>query len=171
MHHIHLAPSVQRKHMYGTVYLYMNMTKPSEQLILTWSEQDASVKEKAAFFYIEPDQECFPQMKLQRVRMNEEQNTDFWHNYQFLIRGLREISENGQIQENWQEVYDWFYSNPEYKGRPGSWWRLLSIIIHGDPLSQAAVKAIYGGQLTGGVTMLENMQPVLMHIFFLTGFI
>ena len=25
--------------------------------------------------------------------MNEEQNTDFWHNYQFLIRGLREISD------------------------------------------------------------------------------
>lgn len=26
----------------------------------------------------------------------------------------------------------------------------------GDPLSQAAVKAVYGGQLTGGVTMLEK---------------
>lgn len=98
----------------------------------------------------------FPQMKLQRVRMNEEQNTDFWHNYQFLIRGLREISENGQIQENWQEVYDWFYSNPEYKEKTRQLVEAAFYHYTGDPLSQAAVKAVYGGQLTGGVTMLEK---------------
>lgn len=37
----------------------------------------------------------------------------------------------------------------------------------GDPLSQAAVKAVYGGQLTGGVTMLEKYAAVLSTFSFL----
>lgn len=156
MHHIHLAPSVRENTCTEQFYLYMNMTKPSEQLILTWSEQDASGKEKRPSSILNRIKNVFPQMKLQRVRMNEEQNTDFWHNYQFLIRGLREISENGQIQENWQEVYDWFYSNPEYKEKTRQLVEAAFYHYTGDPLSQAAVKAVYGGQLTGGVTMLEK---------------
>lgn len=85
MHHIHLAPSVRENTCTEQFYLYMNMTKPSEQLILTWSEQDASGKEKRPSSILNRIKNVFPQMKLQRVRMNEEQNTDFWHNYQFLI--------------------------------------------------------------------------------------
>ena len=46
LHHIHLAPTAKENTCTEQYYLYMNMTKPSEKLILTCSEQDAAGKEK-----------------------------------------------------------------------------------------------------------------------------
>ena len=40
--------------------------------------------------------------------------------------------------------------------RPDSWWKQHFTGIGDEQLSQAAVRAVYGGQLTGGVTMLEK---------------
>ena len=131
IHHIHLAPSVRENTCTEQFYLYMNMTKPSEQLILTWSEQDASGKEKRPSSILNRIKNVFPQMKLQRVRMNEEQNTDFWHNYQFLIRGLREISETDRFRKTGRRFMTGFTAIRSIRRRPGSWWRLLSIIIRG----------------------------------------
>lgn len=71
--------------MYGTVLPLYEYDQTVGTVVLTWSEQDASGKEKRPSSILNRIKNVFPQMKLQRVRMNEEQNTDFWHNYQFLI--------------------------------------------------------------------------------------
>lgn len=156
IHHIHLAPTARENTCTEQFYLYMNMTKPSEQLILTCSEQDAAGKEKRPSSILDRIKAVFPKLMLQRISSEQEEYEDLLHSYQFLIWGLREISENGQVPEKWQDIYDWFYSSPEYEAKTRQLVEAAFYKYTGEPLSKAAVQAVYGGQLTGGVTMLEK---------------
>lgn len=156
VHHIHLAPTARENTCTEQFYLYMNMTKPSDKLILTCSEQDASGKEKRPSSIIGRIQSVFPNLKLEKIQMGRENTADLLHSYRFLIDGLREISENGQIPEQWKRVYHWFFMQPEYEEKVRQLVEAAFYKYEGEPLSKAAVWAVYGGQLTGGVTMLEK---------------
>lgn len=156
LHHIHLAPTAKENTCTEQYYLYMNMTKPSEKLILTCSEQDAAGKENRPSSIFDRIKAVFPKLVLERVHQTDTEKGDLIHSYQYMIRGLREISENGQIPEDWLDVYDWFMSRPEYAEKTRQLVEAAFYRHWDEQLSQAAVRAVYGGQLTGGVTMLEK---------------
>lgn len=156
MHHIHLAPTARENTCTEQYYLYMNMTKPSEKLILTCSEQDAAGKEKRPSSIFDRINAVFPKVLPKRIRPEETVSKDFLHSYQAMIAGLRAISEEGQAPEGWLDIYDWFYSQPDYEKQTEQLVEAAFYRHWDEQLSRAAVEAVYGGKLTGGVTMLEK---------------
>ena len=156
MHHIHLAPTARENTCTEQYYLYMNMTKPSEKLILTCSEQDAAGKEKRPSSIFDRINAVFPKILPKRIRPEETVSKDFLHSYQAMITGLRAISEEGQAPEGWLDIYDWFYSQPDYEKQTEQLVEAAFYRHWDEQLSRAAVEAVYGGKLTGGVTMLEK---------------
>ncbi len=142
LHHIHLAPTAKENTCTEQYYLYMNMTKPSEKLILTCSEQDAAGKEKRPSSIFDRIKAVFPKLVLERVHQTDTEKGDLIHSYQYMIRGLREISENGQIPEDWLDVYDWFMSRPEYAEKTRQLVEAAFYRHWDEQLSQAAVRAV-----------------------------
>ena len=157
-HQMKLAPTARENTCTEQFYLYANMTKPSEKLILTCSSQDPSGKEQRISSIFDRIRQIFPKLTVRRIFREKGQleYPDVNHAYQYLIEGLRDISEDGHIPEEWIDVYDWFYGSPQYREQTV---RLVEAAFYrhwDERLSRAAVRAVYGGQLTGGVTMLEK---------------
>ena len=57
----------------------MNMTKPSEKLILTCSEQDAAGKEKRPSSIFDRIKAVFPKLVLERVHQTDTEKGDLIH--------------------------------------------------------------------------------------------
>ncbi|MGN0204109.1 MAG: helicase-exonuclease AddAB subunit AddB [Coprococcus sp.] len=157
-HEMKLAPTARENTCTEQFYLYANMTKPSEKLILTCSSQDLSGKEQRISSIFDRIRQIFPKLAVQRIFREKGQleYPDVNHAYQYLIEGLRDVSEGEKVSEEWIHVYDWFYGQQQYREQTK---RLVEAAFYrhwDERLSQAAVKAVYGGQLTGGVTMLEK---------------
>ncbi len=157
-HQMKLAPTARENTCTEQFYLYANMTKPSEKLILTCSSQDPSGKEQRISPILDRIRKIFPQLTVRHIFREKGQleYPDVNHAYQYLIEGLRDVSEGGHVRDEWIDVYDWFHENPQHREQTN---RLVEAAFYrhwDERLSQAAVRAVYGGQLTGGVTMLEK---------------
>lgn len=156
MHHIQLAPTARENTCTEQFYLYMNMTKPSEQLILTCSEQDAEGKEKRPSSIFQRLYAVFPKLSLERQQSEVSKPKDVLHSYQLMIQGLRTLSETGKMTDGWLDIFDWFCHQPDYQQQTRQLVDAAFYRRWKEQLSRAAVEAVYGGKLTGGVTMLEK---------------
>ncbi len=153
-----LAPTARENTCTEQFYLYASMTKPSDRLILSYASQDASGHEQRPSVILDQVRRVFPKLHAETVMAKDEEmaGNDIHQGYASMIRGLRSIGENKQPGDMWRTVYDWFYQHPAYHGQTG---RLVEAAFYNyqrEILSGAAVKAVYGNQLTGGVTMLEK---------------
>lgn len=156
--HMKLAPTARENTCTEQFYLYANMTKPSKRLILTCSAQDPAGKEQRISSIFDGIRKIFPGLEMKRI-LPERDHLDYPdvnHGYQYLIQGLRDISEGGQVSGEWLDVYDWFYRHKRYREQTGKLVEAAFYRHWDEQLSQAAVDAVYGGRLTGGVTMLEK---------------
>lgn len=157
-HQLKLAPTAKENTCTEQFYLYASMTKPSDKLILSYSAQDAAGHEQRPSSILEQVRKVFPALEAKMVLAEDAALTfpDVHQGYQYMIRGLRSIGENGQPDDSWRTVYDWFYRHPEYKAQTSELVEAAFYSHEDEVLSKAAVKAVYGDQLTGGVTMLEK---------------
>lgn len=157
-HEMKLAPTAREDTCTEQFYLYASMTKPSEKLILTCSAQDASGKEQRISSMMDRICRIFPKLEVKRILPEDGRivYTDVNHGYQYLIQGLRNISESGELADEWMDLYDWFYGHPDYHDQTIKLVEAAFYQHWNEKLSQAAVSAVYGGQLAGGVTMLEK---------------
>lgn len=153
-----LAPTARENTCTEYFYLYASMTKPSDKLILSWSAQDASGHELRPSAVLDDIRKVFPKMHICRM-MQEHMlaaRPDVHQGYQYMLQGLRGIVENGQADEIWYAVYDWFHHHCAYRDRTAQLVDAAFYQHDNEILSRAALQAVYGGQLTGGVTMLEK---------------
>lgn len=149
---ITLAPGTREQAFIQKFYLYLNMTKPSHQLCLTYSRVDSEGKALRPSYLIRTILRMFPDMKVQEMG-DLEQILDlstpkaareyFLTNkrspqWLALAKCFME-SEDEQIRENSKAILDAFYY--EY---------------HHDPISHVVAEAIYGKNIEGSVTRLES---------------
>ena len=149
---ITLAPGTREQAFIQKFYLYLNMTKPSHQLCLTYSRVDSEGKALRPSYLIRTILRMFPDMSVQEMG-DLEQILDlstpkaareyFLTNkrspqWLALAKCFME-SEDEQIRENSKAILDAFYY--EY---------------HHDPISHVVAEAIYGKNIEGSVTRLES---------------
>ena len=155
---IALAPGAREQAFIQKFYLYLNMTKPSRQLYLTYSRVDSEGKALRPSYLIRTMLQMFPDMEvvelgeLERVLDLSTQKaaseyfiaasddlqskrTPEWY---ALAKCFME-SEDAQIRANAKNIVNAFY----YQYRH-------------DPVSQVVAEAIYGKNIDGSVTRLEK---------------
>ena len=71
-----LAPTPRRKLFEQRLYLYQNMTKPSDRLYLSYSRVDGSGKTALPAYLIRVIQGLYPQLKIQRIEPLREPTTE-----------------------------------------------------------------------------------------------
>ncbi|MBO5068843.1 MAG: PD-(D/E)XK nuclease family protein, partial [Roseburia sp.] len=164
-HHLELAPGAREKVFIQKFYLYLNMTKPSDALYVTFSAVGSDGKAKRRSYLIGTLQKMFPGLMVQEIdelRSREDVMTPE-NAMRFFLEGLQKKDEqaakeknNQAAKEQWKVLANWYLSQEEYAKRIE---RLLdAAFFHHteEPIGRAVTKALYGNILENSVTRLER---------------
>lgn len=159
-HHLELAPTAREESFQQRFYLYLMMTKPSKQLILSWCRTGADGKSRRPSFLIGELRAMFPNAAL------TDQETQADPEIYSVAEAKQRLSaklgqyRDGQLQdeENAQflELYRWFASSKDNQETLRRFMDAAFFVYEQQGISHAVAKALYGEILSGSVTRLEQ---------------
>ena len=160
-HHLELAPTAREESFQQRFYLYLMMTKPSKQLILSWCRTGADGKSRRPSFLIGELRTMFPNAVL------TDQETQADPEIYSVAEAKQRLSaklgkyRDGQLEqdeENAQflELYRWFVSSKDNQETLRRFMDAAFFVYEQRGISHAVAKALYGEILSGSVTRLEQ---------------
>lgn len=155
-----LAPGAREWFYTQKFYLYLNLSKPKEQLFLTFANLDKEGKPLRPSYLIASLKTLFPMLE---IKEEQPWNPVFLmqrkHVLEYLLRGLSEE----ETTEEWDELFTWYLKPEETEKTEGlpapDLKQLLELHFYREKesrISQAAARALYGNLLEGSVTRLEQ---------------
>lgn len=148
---LELAPGAREQAFTQRFYLYRNLTKPSEQLYVSYTKVDSEGKAIRPSYLVGVIRRMFPDLQLKEYE-NVEANPDFYTRgaaLDYLIHGERD--------ENWMALARFFLQGDE--GEREAVDRLLEaeyMCYQGEPISKAVALVLYGRKMESSVTRLER---------------
>ena len=160
-HHLELAPTAREESFQQRFYLYLMMTKPSKQLILSWCRTGADGKSRRPSFLIGELRTMFPNAAL------TDQETQADPEIYSVAEAKQRLSaklgqyRDGQLEqdeENAQflELYRWFASSKDNQETLRRFMDAAFFVYEQQGISHAVAKALYGEIISGSVTRLEQ---------------
>lgn len=156
---ISLAPGAREQVFIQKFYLYLNMTKPSHQLYLTYSRVDSEGKTLRPSYLIRTILRMFPDMQVQEIG-DLEQILDI--SKAAAAKDYFLACEKGTLTEvrspEWYALAKCFMESDDDEIRANS-KAILDAFYYQyshDPISHVVAEAIYGKNIEGSVTRLEN---------------
>lgn len=157
---LELAPSPRQQMYIQRFYLYLNMTKPSERLYLSYSKVNSSGKSIRPAYLVDIVKKLFPGLVLQfpQQRSALEQIVTGQEGLAYLARGLREYVEGAVRKEEEREFFTIYqaYGAEGLKGKRDFLTQAAFRRYQDTGLSHAVARALYGVQLQTSVTRLET---------------
>ena len=154
-HRMELAPTSREDGFMQRFYLYLMMTKPKWQLILSYSAFDSAGKSLRPSSLIGDVRRLFPGLEVQDGKKEKRSVGSLAVGREYLIAGLRDY-ENYRKDEMFLELYRWFAGSEEYGEQVR---RLVDAAFYSYEergIGKAAARALYGSILQGSVTRLEK---------------
>lgn len=159
-HHLELAPGAREKVFIQKFYLYLNMTKPSDLLYVTFSKVNADGKALRCSYLIGTLFRLFPDMQAAERKEQgvlEEVLTP-QSSMQFFLEGLQQ---DGFLAEEaagklWAALANWYLSSEDYREEAARLLAAANLRYQGEPISKAVTRALYGTVLENSVTRLER---------------
>lgn len=154
---IELAPTSKQSTFIEQFYLYLNLTKPSQELYLSLSKVDNKAKSLRPSYLIGRMQKLFPALIVTEDKEEEELHNLYTRadSVEYLIEGLHRYLE-GEDNPLWKELFALFLEDTKTR-------QLLTTIVGGafyenqeSPLSMGIARALYGNKLNNSVTRLEK---------------
>ena len=160
-HHLELAPTAREESFQQRFYLYLMMTKPSKQLILSWCRTGADGKSRRPSFLIGELRAMFPDAVLtdQETQMDSEIYSVAEAKQRLSTKlGQYRDGQLEQDEENAQflELYRWFASSKDNQETLCRFMDAAFFVYEQQGISHAVAKALYGEILSGSVTRLEQ---------------
>ena len=154
---LELAPTPRQKMYIQRFYLYLNLTKPSEQLYLSYSKMNREGKSIRPSYLIDMVRKMFPSLAVEypQNRSALEQIGTYGEGTRFLAEELREYAEGVLAEEKKSEFFTLYEAYEEKDER-----KLLTDAAFSryrdSALSKAVARAVYGKNLENSVTRLET---------------
>ena len=155
---VELAPTAKEDAFTQKFYMYLMLTKPTEQLYLCYSRLDRSGKAIRPSYLISTVKKLFPNLAEEAVepKMTGIQSLQKPENsVSVLIGGLRQYL-NGEECTWWEELYRWYRSNPKYEQKME---QILAATFYGykkEAISKAIAKRLFWETPMNSVTRLEK---------------
>lgn len=156
-HHLELAPGAREKVFIQKFYLYLNMTKPSDALYVTFSKVNADGKSLRPSYLIGTLQHMFPALVVsepQRVPLAEDVLTPE-NALQFFLEGLSGNCMD-ESQALWNALAAWYLSKDAYADKIKELLAAAGHTYTDEPIAKAVTRALYGTTLDNSVTRLER---------------
>ncbi len=152
-----LAPTAREQGYIQRFYLYLNLTKPSDQLYLSCTLLDNGGKALRPSYLMNVMKRLFPELELKQEKVQRENGLPRTERegVRLLIEGLKEYRE-GRGSAQFYELYRWYAKQERYEEKLT---QLLdgAFSAHQDTkLGKAVAHALYGTVLENSVTRLEQ---------------
>lgn len=153
-----MAPSPRQQMYIQRLYLYLNMTKPSERLYLSYAKVNSDGKGIRPSYLIDTVRKLFPQLAVEypQNRSRIEQIEGRQEGARYLAEELREYAD-GTLRE--EERQDFYLMYCAYEADPEGRDRLTAAAFRRykeSGLSRIVARALYGRQLENSVSRLET---------------
>ena len=152
---ITLAPGAKEKSFIQKFYLYMILTKPSKQVILTYSKASSDGNSLRQAYLISDLLKMYPKLRIQKTEQKlEERELTKTSGLSYLVEGLRKKSEG--LGNEWKELYTWYKKNPEWSHQIE---QIVEAAFYEKPsaaLTKHTAEKLYGSLLTNSVSRLER---------------
>lgn len=158
---IELAPSPREQMYIQRLYLYLNMTKPSEALYLSYARVGEDGRSLRPAYLVELLQGLFPSLGVETPEREavEEQLMSGADGVGFFTDMLREYAAGRLSEEECRTLvtfYRCYEKNPQYRAQVGNLVETAFARHEDTPLSRAAATALYGASLLNSVSRLEK---------------
>lgn len=153
-----MAPSPRQQMYIQRLYLYLNMTKPSQRLYLSYAKVNSDGKGIRPSYLIDTVRKLFPQLAVEypQNRSRLEQIEGRQEGARYLAEELREYAD-GTLRE--EERQDFYLMYRAYEADPEGRDRLTAAVFRRykeSGLSRIVARALYGRQLENSVSRLET---------------
>ena len=155
---IELAPGPKELMNMQRFYLYLNLTKPSESLCLSYSRSNGKGEAVGPAFLIRTIQTLFPEIHIERAEKPEKElnlletpNTSVG----YLLENLTD-EEKRKENQLFAELYSWYLNSPDYCTMTKKLTEAAFLRKPVDQISKSVAKALYGEISPNGATRLER---------------
>ncbi|WP_346909360.1 helicase-exonuclease AddAB subunit AddB [Faecalicatena orotica] len=160
---IALSPGSKEKTYIQKFYLYMNLTKPTEYLSLSFSKVSAEGKSLRPAYLIQDIRRLYPELKIvdeEKMGLTDQELTQKTA-MEYLIDGLR--SRAFGLSGEWKELYSWYIASETQNrlkdsGKGAAEMMLEAAFFRKEPdrLTKKAAELLYGDASRFSVTRLER---------------
>lgn len=158
-----LAPSPRQKAYIERLYLYMNVTKPTEELWISYAAFDNEGKEKRPSYFIDTIKYIFPAIRKQPVSEGTLHDiTLLREGEKILGESMQKLSLEADVTEESAKEFITLYRILEQHGGEKECKVLGNMLEQAfkekgkEHLSKAVAKILYGQMLTNSVSRLEK---------------
>ncbi len=165
-----LAPTDRERSFIQKFYLYLNLTKPSKRLYLTWFRVSNEGRESRKSYLVGTIQRMFPQfapMCLEKEPGSRQIVTPK-SSQGFFVEGLKK-AKKGEISPEWLGLYHWYHERPEWQGQIRLFLEASFFSSHEGNMGREITHALYGNVLENSVTRLERFCACACSHFFQYG--
>lgn len=153
---IALSPGTKEKTYIQKFYLYLNLTKPSERLILSFSKVSGEGKSLRPAYVIQDLQRMFPGLVVEdeEKRSLLERELTWKRGEKELAAGIRDRAHG--VSDEWKELYTWYRNHVV---DPKDVTRFLDAAFYRkkkEQLSEETAQELYGDLSRTSVTRLER---------------
>ncbi|MGI6070511.1 MAG: helicase-exonuclease AddAB subunit AddB [Blautia sp.] len=158
---VELAPGPREQAGIQRFYLYLNLTKPSRHLTLSYSHSSAAGEIQNPAYLIGTIRKLFPGIAVYETQ-SREQALDLLErpgtSLEFFLAGLEKAARlgEGRPEPVWSELYRWYLQNDEYRPIVQRLTGAAFFQNPGDRISESVAKALYGQVSPYGATRLEK---------------
>ena len=157
---LELAPSPRQQMYIQRLYLYLNMTKPSGRLYLSYSKVNSEGKSLRPAYLIETVKKLFPQLRVEYPQLNSslEQIVTAQSGTGILAEGLREYVSGTLPPGREQDFFTIYtvYGDGTLAEKRGLLTDAAFYRYRDSGLAAAVARALYGTSLENSVTRLET---------------
>lgn len=153
-----MAPSPRQQMYIQRLYLYLNMTKPSEQLYLSYAKVNSEGKGIRPSYLIDTVRKLFPTLQIEypQNRSRLEQIEGRQEGARYLAEELREYVEGTLPEEEKQDFYIMYRAYETDEAGRDRLTRAAFRRYWESGLSQIVARALYGKHLENSVSRLET---------------
>ena len=149
-----LSPGVKEKTYIQKMYLYMNLTKPSDYVYVSYSKVSSDGKTVRPSYLISELKRMYPLLEVKDADEFTNKDMEFTFSYitDAVIRGLRDIDKD--ITDEWKEMYsylmrsDYRFKDEIFKG--------AFLSKEKESISKDTAENLYGSENNFSVTRLEK---------------
>ncbi len=167
---LELAPTPRQQMFIQRFYLYLNLTKPSERLYLSYSKVNSAGKTLRPSYLIDTVRKLFSEITIEQPWRQPvlEQIVTPKEGVRYLAEGLRSYVENvpGELTDH--ELYALYHAYEEQDQYDALAVQLKEAAFYryqAGSLSKAVARALYGKNLENSVSRLETYAACAYHHF------
>ncbi len=152
-----LAPTKRQQMFTQRLYLYLNMTKPADRLILSYARSGDDGKSIRPSYLIETVQSMFPHLSVERPEKEAplSQLATYRDALELFGEKIRSFCENGQVSMELADLYNLLKENEATKAAVENMIQSAFFRYSAHPLTKEVARLLYGEELKNSVSRLE----------------